>query len=161
MNKKSIFSGLAMGLLLFGFSAGCGGGPSADYHKLGLVDVSGTVTLDGSPLEGAVVMFESADGTFCYGTTDSAGKYVLKLNSEKTGVVPGDKTVRISTTASTGEEEGSAGEEVDPDAKPSGPKEEKVPDCYNKNSYLKVTVAGSDAAFNFDLKSDCSTTGRS
>jgi hypothetical protein len=142
--------------------AGCGGGPSADYEKLGLVDISGVVTLDGTAISGAVVMFEASDQTYCYGTTDASGKYTLKLNSDKTGVLPGDKVVRISTTASTGEEEGSAGEEVDPDASPAaGKKEEKVPACYNKDSKLNVTVTSSDSSFNFDLKSDCSTTGRS
>lgn len=142
-------------------TTGCGGVPDADYEKLGLVEVSGTVTLDGAPLPGAVVMFEAPDSTFCYGTTNESGKYALKLNSEKSGVVPGDKVVRISTTASTGEEEGPGGEEDDPDAKPEGSEVEQVPDCYNKNSKLNVTVSESDSNFNFDLKSDCSTTGRS
>lgn len=144
---------------------GCGG-VEADYEKLGLVEISGTVTLDGSPVEGAVVMFFSPEETFCYGTTDSSGYYTLKLNSEKTGVVPGDKVVRISTTASTGEEEGGGGagegegDEEDPDAKRAA-KEERVPECYNKKSKLQVTVTESDSSFNFDLKSDCSVTGRS
>ena len=37
-------------------SAGCGGSIEADYSKLDLVDVSGTVTLDGQPLSGATVV---------------------------------------------------------------------------------------------------------
>lgn len=142
-------------------TAGCGNSLNPDYEKLGLVEISGIVTLDGEPLPGAVVKFEAPDTTFCYGTTDESGKYALKLNSEKYGVTPGEKTVRISTTASTGEEEGSAGEEDDPDAKPTKSKEEMVPACYHKDSKLKVSVTESDSSLNFDLKSDCSTTGRS
>ena len=143
--------------------AGCSGGVEADYDKLDLVEISGTITLDGQPLSGAVVKFETSPFSFCYGTTDANGRYTLKLNSEKTGVIPGEKLVRISTAARTGEEASAGGEEEegsDPDEKPAG-LEEKVPDCYHKNSNLKVTVSESDSNFNFDLKSDCSTTGRS
>lgn len=158
-NRMCVWGLLAFALIL---TSGCGG-VEADYEKLGLVEISGTVTLDGTPVEGAVVMFFSPEETFCYGTTDSSGYYTLKLNSEKTGVIPGDKVVRISTTASTGEEEGGGGEEgdeEDPDAKIAS-KEERIPECYNKKTGLKVTVTESDSSFNFDLKSDCSVTGRS
>jgi hypothetical protein len=156
--RKSCF-GYLFGLLVTASMLGCGGAPTADYEKLGLVDISGTVTLDGAPLADAVVMFEAPDTTFCYGTTDAQGRYVLKLNSEKMGVIPGPKIVRISTTASTGEEEGGgAAEEVDPDAA-GGNREEKVPACYHKDSKLTVTVADSDPELDFDLQSDCSTVG--
>jgi hypothetical protein len=152
-------------LLLLGISLlpllGCMGGVDADYDKLGLVDISGKITLDGAPLADAVVKFESEDKTFCYAKTDASGAYTLKLNSEKTGVIPGEKLVRISTTASTGEEEGS-GQEADPDeVDKSRSKEERVPDCYHKNSKIKVQVTESDANFNFDLLSDCTVTNRS
>jgi hypothetical protein len=139
---------------------GCNGGVQADYDKLGLVEISGTVTLDGQPLSGAVVMFEAPDTTFCYGTTDASGRYTLKLNSEKTGVVPGEKVVRISTTARTGEESINNGDEEDPDEKPADGAE-KVPACYHADSKITVQVTESDANFNFDLLSDCSVTGRS
>ena len=150
-------------LLVLGFlslcSVGCQGGVEADYHLLGLVEIGGRVTLDGQPLEGAVVKFESDDGTFCYGRTDKDGKYLLKLNSEKTGVIPGDKVVRISTIASTGEEAFSGGDD-DPDEK-LGKKTELVPECYHRQSKLKTSVSETDLNFNFDLRSDCSVTGRS
>ncbi len=155
---KSIAATIGFSLLVL--LNGCVGSIDADYDKLGLVSVSGAVTLDGQPLPNAVVKFESSDGTFCYGQTNASGVYTLKLNSEKMGVIPGEKIVRISTTASTGEEEGQAGEE-DPDAKASAQaKKELVPDCYHKKSKLTATVTTSDSSFNFDLKSDCSVTGR-
>ena len=145
------FASMAM-VLVLGVSAGCGGSPSADYASLGLVDISGTVTLDGQPLANAAVQFIDTDETFCTGITDSSGRYTLMLDSRKSGIIPGDKTVRITSRVPA--EEGAA--EEDPDAKPT--ETEKVPACYNSNSKLQVKVTQSDSAMDFDLKSDCSTT---
>ena len=56
------------------------------------VDVSGTVFLDGKPLEGAEVYFISPDGEFVgFGETGSDGKYTLVQ-----GAVPGKNKVYIS-----------------------------------------------------------------
>lgn len=138
-------------LVLLCFASGCGSAPRADYHKLDLVDVAGTVTLDGKPLRGALVAFEEPDQTFSYGRTDASGYYQLMLNSEKNGVVPGEKLVRISTAASAGEGEG---DEVDPDAKPvAGAERERVPEWYNRDSQLHVTVSEEDSRFDFHLTS--------
>jgi hypothetical protein len=143
-----------------GLVAGCTVYPRADYRSLGLVEVSGIVTLDGQPLVGALVTFESPDRTFCYGTTDGKGRYRLMLNSEKSGVIPGEKRVRIRAAAPR--DEADAWDEDDPEAGPGAARpEEAVPECYNRNSQLQVTVTGSDSAFNFDLTSDCSVSGRS
>lgn len=136
-------------------ASGCGGPPEADYGKLGLVDISGTVTLDGRPLGGATVHFVDTDQTYCIGVTDDAGHYEMMLDSRKSGVVPGEKIVRISSRAAPSEA-GAAAEE-DPDATPKAT--EKVPACYNKSSALKIQVTAADSAMDFDLKSDCSTTG--
>lgn len=143
-------------------AAGCGSGLDADYSKIGLVPVSGTVTLDGEPLAGAVVFFEARDLTRSYATTDAAGRYQMQFNSEVTGVPPGPKTVRISTAASTGEDADEASEELeeDPDARPTADQAvEKVPPCYHRNSTLQVTIDDSRTQYDFDLRSDCSTSG--
>ncbi|HUQ68165.1 MAG TPA: carboxypeptidase-like regulatory domain-containing protein [Planctomycetaceae bacterium] len=134
---------------------GCGR-PAADYSTLKLVNATGTVTLDGQPLPDAVVTFDAPDGQFSYGLTNSSGKYSLQIDSEKRGVTPGEKTVRISTTrkilglnASEGAEEG------DPATKPKAAVSgEKVPEKYNKNSELKITVSGDKTQYDFDLKSN-------
>lgn len=140
------------GLALVCFLTGCNFGPRADYHTLDLVDISGTVTLDGEPLEGALVTFEEPDQTFSYGRTDASGRYRLMLNSEKSGITPGEKRVRISTTASAGEGEG---DEEDPDAPEAAAAEgERVPARYNRDSELRVTVTESDSHVDFDLTSD-------
>ena len=47
--------------------AGCGRG---GYGELGLIEVSGTVTLDGQPLPGAKVMFEGEDKRAAIGITE-------------------------------------------------------------------------------------------
>lgn len=149
-------------------SVGCSGGPTADYSKLGLVSVSGTVTLDGNPVPKAAVFFiNETDKTHCYGVTDDSGRYTMMLNSEKEGVIPGEKRVDIwtsknplgdagSSTSADGGEELAA--EEDPDAAPKKAKNEKIPVCYNSRSKLRVNVESSDNALDFNLKSDCTTT---
>lgn len=143
--------------LLFATLAGCGTAPQANYKDLGLVKVSGNVTLDGTALPNATVKFESEDGQFSYGETDANGNYSLQFDSEKKGATPGEKIVRISTSASVGEE---AGEEVVGEESEEGSASAKtkpaelVPAKYNTESELKRTVEpGRNQTFDFDLTS--------
>lgn len=138
-------------------SLGCKSGLEPEYEKLGLVEISGTVKLDGKPLPNCTIVFEESEFLFSSGTTDDSGNYKLMFDSRKSGVTPGEKTVRIKPGKPVSE--GAAKEEEDPDAKPAAAGV-SVPDCYNKDSKLKVTVSASDSSFDFDLKSDCSTTGK-
>lgn len=134
--------------------AGCGGPPTADYSGLNLVNVSGTVKLDGQPLPSAVVTFDQPDGQFSYGMTDSNGSYSLQIDSHQKGVTPGEKIVRISTTRKILGLNATEGGEGDPaNAKPKDSAGEKVPAKYNKASELKVTVAPDKAQHDFDLTS--------
>lgn len=135
------------GLWLLALLAGCESGPRMSYDSVGLVDVSGTVTLDGKPLPGAVVIFEADTGRFSYGETDSSGRYTLHFDSETDGAAPGPKTVRISTSRKIGEEgEGGEGESA---AKPPA---ERVPEKYNRKSELTRTIEpGHAQTFDFDL----------
>lgn len=124
-----------------------------NYRSVELVPASGTVTLDGQPLPNAVVTFEDAEGQFSYGLTDADGDYELQFDSAVSGVRPGPKTVRISTTRkilglNTEEEEG--GEESG--AKAAAPKE-LVPEKYNRQSELTVEVTPDRTRYDFDLKS--------
>lgn len=141
-------------LMMLGAVIGCGGPSSADYASLRLVDISGTVTLDGQPLTDVAVQFIDVDQTYCTGVTDRSGRYTLMLDSRKSGIIPGDKTVRISSRVPASAD-AVVGEE-NPDAKLKG--SDKVPACYNIHSNLKIKVTQSDSAMDFDLKSDCSTT---
>jgi hypothetical protein len=122
-----------------------GGCRQEGYAELGLVDVSGTVTLDGKPLAGAKVSFEGDDKRAAIGTTDSAGHYRLMYDSQTPGAMAGPKTVRI-TTADADTEGGGA-------AEGAAAAKESVPARYNRQSTLKADVSASQRAFNFDLKS--------
>ena len=130
-------------LLPFLLLAGC---QPDGYAKLGLINVTGKVTLDGQPLPHANVVFESADKRTSSGVTDSSGSYALMYDSETPGVTPGPKTVRI-TTANVGVEGGGTAE----GAAPAGT--ERLPSKYNRQSELKADVSASNKMFNFDLKS--------
>ena len=125
------------------FATGC---QSDGYSELGLVEVAGTVTLDGQPLPNANVVFESADKGTASGVTDSSGKYSLMYDSETPGATPGPKTVRI-TTANVGVEGGGAAEGAAPAGK------ERLPAKYNVQSELKADVSAAKKTFDFELKS--------
>ena len=135
---------------------GCSDPLAPDYAALGLVPIYGKIQLDGKPLPGAVIMLEATDRTWSYGTTDASGNYRLKFNSECMGVLVGEKIVRISTTASTGEEDEY---EEDENGVRRPPKKELVPEVYFKESKLRVNITPKMRELNFDLKSDGSTEG--
>ncbi len=147
--------------------AACSTGPQADYSKLGLVEVAGTISLDDQPVPQAAIFFYNEDGTYSYGITDAAGHYVAMLNSDKSGVIPGEKKIEISTVHSPvpgglsggGAEAGEKEIEEDPDAPAKKKREgEKIPACYNAKTKLKANISSSDRGMDFDLQSDCSTT---
>jgi hypothetical protein len=133
---------LAASLFIF-LLAGC---QPDGYSELGLIEVTGKVALDGQPLAGANVVFESADKRTSTGITDSSGSYTLMYDSETPGATPGPKIVRI-TTANVGVEGGGAAE----GAAPAG--QERLPTKYNRQSELTADVSASNKTFNFDLKS--------
>ncbi|QDT14592.1 transthyretin-like family protein [Alienimonas californiensis] len=135
--------GRVVPLFALALTIGCGG-PSPDYRSVGLADVSGVVTLDGAPLENAVVRFYEAGRRvrYSYGQTDADGRYSLQLNTRQDGVLPGEKEVVISTAA-TGFEVKNGG----------GP--ERVPARYNRDTELTRTVERDGShSFDFDLTSD-------
>lgn len=108
-----------------------------------LVEVSGTVTMDGSPLSGAKVIFHLQGNTasnvkgVSNGTTDSAGRYTLFYSPRVTGAVPGTYHVSISKMA---------------DSEVAG--EETIPARYNANTSLKADVSKEGPNhFDFELKS--------
>ena len=161
MRRKWTLGRLLAGVCL---AAGCDGrAVDTDYSVLGLVAVSGTVWLDGTPLAAAVVTFEAADRTYSWARTDADGRYVLMFNSEQPGVTPGQKTVRISLFGSLGESEANIEGGQSPDDLAPGqsesPESEVVPDCYGSESGIVVEVTADSRTIDFHLDSDCSTTG--
>jgi hypothetical protein len=59
--------------------------------------VHGTVTLDGSPLNGAIVIFEPKGGRPSRGQTNAEGKYQLLYTVDIAGAAVGPCSVTIST----------------------------------------------------------------
>jgi hypothetical protein len=94
MHKKFIFLSFFALLATIAF-VGCGSG------KLKTVNVTGIVTLDGQPVEGASVRFNPVDqamGHPAFGKTDVSGRYHLQtiLGEVDAGTTPGLYMVTIS-----------------------------------------------------------------
>ena len=115
--------------------AGCGSGD-------GLATVKGKVTLNGQPLEGAVVQFQPTadDGSPSAGKTDAKGRYELMHTFNTRGGMPGEHVVTIRTAAAYYEEE-------DTDVQPV----ERIPAKYNTRTELKRTVKRGRNTIDFDL----------
>jgi len=84
----SFINQFVLGCLLFAlpFVAGCSGPPDAT------VAATGTVNLDGKPIEGVTISLvpqAGVQGVGGYGISDVEGKFVLKSGPEATGVMPG------------------------------------------------------------------------
>jgi hypothetical protein len=92
---------LALCLLLNGLVlAGCG------KAKVDVAPVSGTVTLDGTPVKSASVTFQPKEGGRpSFGVTNDQGRYVLEYSLNELGAKVGVCTVRI-TTANRGDDAG-------------------------------------------------------
>lgn len=148
--RSSIHAAWGSAAIIILFAAGCGG-PKSDYSQLNLVQVTGTVTMNGRPLPNAVITFDAPDGQFSYGLTNASGAYALQIDSQMKGVTPGDKVVRISTARRilglNSSEEGEAGPVAEKSAR------EEVPARYNTSSELNVTVSADQPRHDFDLSS--------
>ena len=129
--------------LLAGFMAVCIGCGGSD-----LSTVEGTVTFDGEPVEEGSIVFEPADGVGpAAGGTIEQGRYRLAGDA---GVVPGQKTVRISAVRSTGRQveagspapEGTMVDEV----------EQYIPVQYNQKTTLTAEVPPGQVTLDFDLQ---------
>lgn len=95
MLSTRLLSTLALSATLFG----CGGG--ADTPEL--VPVSGTVTVDGQPVEGVTVMFApKASGRKATGVTNSEGRYELVYTAGNYGATPGEYRVVIDDQREVG-----------------------------------------------------------
>ncbi len=89
-----VFLGCVSALALF---AGCPGGGEGG---LDTIPVTGTVTLDGSPLAGARVSFSpKGGGRAAVGLTDESGRFELTTNVAGDGALAGSYGVAISKTA--------------------------------------------------------------
>lgn len=123
------------GLALVIAVAGCSARPAGQPE---IAPVSGTVTLDGQPLAGVSVVFESDRGVLSFGNTDDEGRYTVSYIRSARGAGLGRNVVRIST----------------PTMGPSSPlRKDKIPSIYNTASTLTVDVVKGRNVFDFTLKS--------
>jgi len=142
-------------VILTGFTvlAGCSkveSSASRGYKSAGVAEVSGTITFDGKPLPYAQIQFsenETLGSSYSYGVTDAKGRYQMRVDSRRTGSLPGDKIVRVWTTK--------RGIDFDPLMQGEYLDKEIIPVQYNRESTQKITVeSGKRQTFNFDLKSE-------
>jgi hypothetical protein len=133
-NRIRLLFTVAAGVALLGLASGCGGNPTAK--------VSGTVTLDGQPLEnGTITFYPTANSGQTAGGGIENGKYTLDAS-------PGEMTVLISANKVTGKHK----MYDTPDSPTVDTVVELIPARYNKTSELKVTLKpGVNEGVNFDL----------
>jgi hypothetical protein len=127
--------------------AGCGDG------RLRTIVVTGTVTFDGEPLEGASVTFTpQSEGHPAFGITNANGRYTLQtiLGNPDAGTTPGDYEVAITkleVLPPRTEEEEALG------LPPPRPRS-LIPERYGATATSGLNAAvrrGESNVFNFDL----------
>lgn len=141
--------GCIVSMLLPVILAGCGNEVPAYYADL--VNVSGKVTFDSEPVEGAVVTFVAKSGPSrsSTATTDSQGEYFMTTPPAGDGVLPGSYDVVISKLILPD------GSPVPADVPPMDVgAEEQLPGQYSSfaNPSLSADVGGDGGSFIFDLK---------
>ena len=132
---------------------GCGGKP-AGYPDT--APVTGTVTLDGAPLEGARISFAPVEGRSSSGRTDAQGKYELNYTGAIKGAMLGTHRVTISKPVPDTDYKPSADElEAYQQAEFVPPMIESLPERYlGKTSELSAEVKPTDNVIDFALTSE-------
>ncbi len=134
--RNGLILGICCGIPLI---AGCGGDPNMGY-------VTGTVTLDGQPLERATLYFQPTNGERpSMGYTDATGHYKLEYSTTKSGARVGEHEVRITTYAEVIVDQ-ETGNRL-----PGTP--EKLPTKYNTKTELKQEVKSGKQVIDFALDS--------
>jgi hypothetical protein len=110
--------------------SGCSG--SGDRPELG--QVKGKVTLDGSPLSGAIIVFKPDKGRASTSTTDGDGEYELVYRQGVPGAKIGPHTISFEW--------------------PIGAAGPRIPDKYTTKTELKEDVKEGENTLNFDLQSE-------
>lgn len=133
---------------------GCGSEPELD----GTTAVTGTVTHNGTPVEGATVTFSpTGEGRAASGITDAEGRFKLTTLAADDGAMPGVYSVAISKTSVQGAmtvEESEAYLQKHNQAPPAPVTKELLPVKYKNpaQSGLSATVnEGGENDFTFDL----------
>lgn len=117
------------------FLAGCGG---ADRPPMGYV--SGTITMDGEPLHGVIVVMKPDNGRMAMATTDKKGYYDIEYTQGEKGTKIGPTTVSFEWPLS-----------------PVGPTK-PIPAKYTASkSEVKLDVVKGRQTFDVDLETDAAS----
>lgn len=140
MNRSSYRYALCSLLLSLISTIGCG--PRGDKD---VVEVEGTVTLDGNPLPNATVLFIPGQSRPSGAMTDENGHYELNYTDRQKGARVGKNRVQITTAQGPSETA---------DGTPIAAVSESLPARYHANSELEFTVSADQAnVADFDLTS--------
>lgn len=137
-------------LLCLGFLAGCGEDvPTEEVPPL--QPVSGTVTVDGEPVQGVAITFVPTTGTGngAYGATDASGKYDLQYRTGEPGIPAGEYMALFTKV-------------VQPDGSPIPEGQtaadvnavDMIPDRYRQmdGADRRVTVPQGGTTFDYDIR---------
>jgi len=128
------FTGNPFAMMIVATLLGCGG----DHPEVG--SVKGKVTLDGSPLAKAIVMFQPSPGRASNGTTDDQGNYSLDYLDGVKGALIGQHKVIIRTEI--------PGEDGQPPIQ-----KEVLPKRYHDQTVLTAEVKAGSNTHDFTLES--------
>lgn len=151
---RTVIRGL-LALSCLALVSGCGGGYSGAKGT-----VSGTVTLNGNPVEaGTLVTFISTEGFVASGIVEGGGAYTVTIPDMGSSIPAVNYKVMVSAPVAGGvSEEGDDYEKymgsVNPDATPSGAKSApKIPGKYSStgSSGLSFDVTEGDNTINIEL----------
>jgi len=123
-----------------GMTVGCGGGDS-----LGRQPISGSVTVNGAPLDKGTISFQPVNKGMPAGGKISGGKYSI---ARKDGSPAGKYRVGINAPVPGTGTEAQAGAMP---GEPLPPPQELIPPDWNTNSEHFVEVSTGKNAFNFDV----------
>lgn len=139
---KAVAWGLTLVLVCV---AGCGQPGTAPTLK-----VTGTVTLDGTPIEGVGVTFFPEEGRPASGVTDGSGKFTLSTFEPGDGAVPGRHKVAMGE-----QPDESAPMPGTPEAENWTPPEPRFPDRYSdpEKSGFEAQVERGQQEFTFNMDS--------
>ncbi|EAQ79195.1 hypothetical protein [Blastopirellula marina] len=131
-------------MVLLGAVCALGGcadnGPAIGY-------VAGEITLDGEPLENAMVLYSPiTPGRPSMAVTNSDGKYALTFSGTRKGATVGDHTVSITTAQDANYDD--FGNVTNAAVK------ERVPKNYNTDTQQRVSVTAGDNQIDFHISSE-------
>jgi len=131
---------LSLIVTALGLLQGCGG-------DMKVAPVSGTITLDGQPLDQASVVFQpDQGGRPSFGVTDKDGAYTLAYSMNEGGAEVGPCAVKITTRLQ--------GEDPSGEYRDNAPRAaERVPARYAKTP-VKVTVESKSNTIDIELTSN-------